>query len=118
MFPKIPFYAKRRQQHVNNRVIFTKKTRIAPTNLNTDTTVASHHILQLWDPDCKLECPAMATSMIRLEICWVDFRRHGVGVLIEGLTWPVVCFTELISSAENSMSLFPLQSLVILEFRK
>lgn len=94
MFPKIPFYAKRRQQHVNNRVIFTKKTRIASTNLNTDATVASHHILQLWDPDCKLERPAMATSMIRLEICWVDFHRHSVGDLIEVLTRLGVCFTE------------------------
>lgn len=76
MFPKIPFYNKHRQSHVNNCHI-----RIAQADLDADTAVAGHHILQLWDSDGKLERPAMATPMICLEIGWVDFCRHSVGDL-------------------------------------
>jgi hypothetical protein len=115
MFPKIPFYTKRRQQHVNNRATCTG---IAQADLDANATVACHYILQLWDPDCKLEGSAMTASMIRLEICWVDFRRHDVKDLVEALTRLGVCFTGEISSVENFISLFPLQSLVMLEFRK
>ena len=74
MFPRIPFCADNGQQHADNRTLEWLRT-----DLDADAAVASHNILQLWDPDCKLEGPAMAASMICLKICGVDFGRHSVG---------------------------------------
>lgn len=58
----------------------------------------------------------MAASMIRLEICRVDFCRHSVGDIIEVLTRLGVCFNKQTFSEEIFMSLFPSQSLVNFEF--